>query len=787
MTTLDRKLLRDLRSMIGQGFAIAAVFAAGTAIFIMARGTLSSMHGAKLLYYSQNQFADVFGHVVRAPVSIAGRIRKIPGVGVVQHRIVDALTLDMPGLTEPATGQILSLPADPDSGLNQVTLTDGRWPDPGREGEVVVGEPFAEAHELKPGDTIDATLHGRRRDLTVVGIGLSPDFVIAVQPGSMFSDDRRFGIFWAVRRHLAAAADMDGAFNNFSLTLTSDAIEPEVIRQIDDLLAPYGGTGAYGRDVQMSARYVEDEIKQLGVMSRVAPAMFLGVAAFLLNISLRRLLTLQREQIAVLKAFGYGNQEVGWHFTKLVSSIVLIGTLVGCLLGTVLARWMTEMYTGFYKFPTALFDPGVGIYIVAVLLALGCGLVGVFSGLRTAVRLPPAEAMRPEPPATYRPTLVERLGLQKLFSQPTRISMREIERHPFKAALTAFGVALACGVLIIGNFGKDSMDYLTDFEFSLVQRDDAKVTFIEPVPHRALHELRSIPGVLRAEPIRAVAVRMRHENRDRQLGIFGISEDADLLTLRDFEEQAIPIGGGGLLLSDKVAEVLHLKVGDTVRVEVLEKDRPVRQVRVSGLIEDYSGMNAYMEIGALNRLLQEGPVLTGASLTVDSAHASEVYGSLKDRPAVAAVSVSRVSMQALMDSIGENLLRMRLINVTFATIIAVGVVYCSSIVAFSERGRDLATLRVIGLTRSEVTRILLGEQGFLTLVAIPVGIGIGFAICALVVAQLTSELYRIPLVVPTSTWASAALVILASFGISAAFIIRRIRRLDLVSALKVRE
>ena len=238
-------------------------------------------------------------------------------------------------------------------------------------------------------------------------------------------------------------------------------------------------------------------------MGIIPPSIFLGVAAFLLNISLRRILALQREQVAALKAFGYTDFEVGWHYAKLVGLIVVLGSAAGCLFGTWMAGGMTEMYRTFYRFPVKVFAPGASIYLSSLGLALAAGFLGVLGGVRATVKLPPAEAMRPAPPANYKPTLFERLGLQRFFSQPARMVVREIERRPVKAAFTALGIAFACAILIVGNFGKDSIDYLLDFQFAKAERDDARVQFVEATPARALHELESVDGVLRAEPFRA--------------------------------------------------------------------------------------------------------------------------------------------------------------------------------------------------------------------------------------------------------------------------------------------
>lgn len=787
MKALNRKLLRDLAEMKGQSLAIGSVIACGIAVFVMASTTLRSLSLAKDNYYDTNRFAEIFASMVRAPSAVATRLAQIDGVAAVDHRVVEPMTLDMPGIAEPASGRAVSLPVQENTGLNRIYLRAGRWPAPGRNAEVIVSEPFADAHHIALGQQLDTTLHGHQQYLTVVGVALSPEYLIQVSPGSFFPDDKRFGIFWMTRRQLEAAADMKGSFNDLTLTLSQGANEQEVIRKVDRLLKPYGGAGAFSRHNHQSARFIEDELKALKTMSLIPPLIFLGVAAFLLNISLRRILAMQREQVAALKAFGYTALEIGWHYAKLTATIVLFGSVVGCFTGTWMASGMISMYQLVYRFPVTELSPGSGIYLTAVAMAVGSSALGVFGGVRATVKLPPAEAMHPAPPASYKPSIVERIGLRRMLSQPTRMMVREMSRHPVKSMLTSLGIAFSCAILIVGNFGKDSIDYLIDFQYGTAERDDARVQFVETMPMRAINELEHIDGVMRAEPFRHVAAQLRNGQRSKQLGITGIAEHQELFRLLDKDEQTIPVQGGGVVISTVLAEILDLKVGDQVQVEVLEGERPVRHVRVSGLVADFAGTAAYMNLTALNRLLREGQSISGAYLQLDENRESEVFTQLKNRPGVAGVSLKKVTINSFMDTFAENLLRMRLFNILFATVIAVGVVYSSARIAYSERSRDLATLRVIGLTKIEVSAILLGELATLTLLAIPVGLFIGYGLCQLMAAAMETELYRIPFVIHPATYGFAAIVILCASTVSGLIVRRKIDQLDMVSALKISE
>jgi putative ABC transport system permease protein len=784
---LDRKLLRDLAEMKGQALAVALVIAAGVAMFVMSLSTLASLSETLEAYYQRYRFAHVFAPLKRAPNSLGERIAEIPGVAQSGTRIVEDVTLDVEGLIEPAVGRLISIPERPAGEPNALHIRKGRYIEPGRAGEVLVGEAFAEAHGFQPGDSVTAVINGRKQQLQIVGVALSPEYIIQLSGGSLLPDNRRFGVFWMGRPQLAAAYDMEGAFNNVTLTLMHGASEQEVIDRLDDLLAPYGGLGAYGRREHLSHQYISDEIRQLRGMGMIAPAIFLSVAAFLLNVVLSRVISLQREQIAALKAFGYRRWEVGVHYIKLVLSITIVGVLLGVLAGSWLGRNLTELYTMFYRFPLFAFHLEASVVVMAVLVSGGAALLGTLTTVRRAVRLPPAEAMRPEPPATYRPTIIERTGLGGFLPQTARMILRQLERRPLKSLLSSLGMAMAVAVLILGSFSKDALDYIIEIQFSRSQRYNLSIAFVEATRGRAMHEVAHLPGVLDCEPFRSAACRFRHGHHERRVGIMGLAPETRLFRLLDRQEREVAPPAEGLMLSEKLAELLHVSVGDVVIVEVLEGERPVREVRVTALVSEFGGTNAYMNLQALRRLLREGDTVSGAFLSVDAGQLERLHRRLKETPRVAGVTVKDAALQSFRDTIAENLLRMRLFNILFAGIIAFGVVYNSARISLSERSRELATLRVIGFTRGEISAILLGELAVLTLAAIPLGLFLGWLFAWLMTLGLDTEIYRIPLVIDRSTYAFAAVTVATAAFVSGLIVRQRLDHLDLVAVLKSKE
>jgi putative ABC transport system permease protein len=787
MTALDRKLLRDFRHLKGQSLAICLVIASGVATFVMSLATLASMQQTQQTYYDRYRFAHVFAQVKRAPNHLGERIAEIPGVGQVQTRIVVDVTLAVPGLAEPAVGRLISVPEHTRPGINALYLRRGRYVEPSRAEEVLVSEAFANAHGFEPGATLQAIINNRKQTLRIVGVVLCPEYVLQIRGGDLLPDEKRFGVFWMGYEALAAAFNMDGAFNDVAVSLLRGASQPEVIKRLDDLLQPYGGIGAYDREDQLSNRYLSDEIRQLRSMALVAPLLFLSVAAFLLNVVLSRLIGLQREQIAALKAFGYSHWQVGLHYFKFVLVIVLVGVALGLVAGAWLGRGLTEMYTRFYRFPLLQFHLDARVLFLAVGISVTAGAVGAWIAVRRAMQLPPAEAMRPEPPPDFRPTVLERSGFQRLLSPATRMVLRQLERRPIKAFFSFLGIALAAAVLILGAFMEDSIDYFIEFQFSIAQRQDASLVFVEPASPGAVHELEHLPGVLRCEPFRSVPTRIRKGHRSRRVGVMGLSADAELYRLFDVDRGSVSLPPDGLVISRKLAELLELDVGESVTIEVLEGQRPVRMAPVVGLVNDFAGLNAYMSLPALHRLMREGDSLSGAFLSIDPSQKTELYRVLKETPRVAAVTLIEAALQTFRETVAENLMRIRTFNVIFASIIAIGVVYNNARISLSERSRELATLRVIGFTRGEISLILLGELAVLTLVGIPLGLGLGYLFAALSALSLDTEVYRIPLVVRPATYAFATTVVLVAALISGLIVRRKLDHLDLVAVLKMKE
>ena len=787
MNTLNRKLLRDLWRLRGQVLAIAMVVASGVAVLVMSLATLNSLQETASTYYERYRFADIFASVTRAPEQLAGRIATIPGVQHAETRISKLATLDIADFKEPVIGQLVSIPERGESVLNRLALLAGRRVQPNHPDEVVLSEPFAEAHGLTTGSRLHAVINGKRRTLTVVGIALSPEHVYAIGPGALMPDNQRFGILWMGRDALAAAYDLDGAFNDIALSLLHGTRPEAVIQPLDQLLARYGGIGAIARADQLSNWFLMNEIDQLGTMARILPTIFLIVAAFLTNMVLARIIATERSEIGLMKAFGYRNTEIGWHYARMVMSITAIGIVLGWLVGAWFGKVSTGLYAEFYRFPLLIFAPPPSTFAIGALVSLGAALAGTFSSLRRAAALPPAEAMRPPAPPLYRRTRLSTSRLAAGLDQPTRIILRQITRWPGRALLTSAGIGLSVGVLVMALQWLDSINHIVQVYFYDTQRQDMMVGLVEAQSDTAAHELSRLPGVLSVEPMRIVSAYLRHGNRSHRGALTGIPPDAQLQRIYDAGGYVVPLPPGGVVLGTKLAEKLGVTPGDTLQVDVLEGRRPQLQIPVVGVFETYIGIPAFIDISTLNRLLKERPSLEYANLLVDDAARPALYDTLKGMPEISAVMLREAAIRTFNDTLAETLLIYISFFAMFACTLGFGVVYNSTRIALSERGRELATLRVLGFSRAEISYILLGEVALLIFIGLPLGCLAGQGLAWLMTSAFETELYRVPLIIELSTYGTAILVALLATAASAALVRRRLDRLDLIAVLKTRE
>lgn len=785
--TLDRKLGRELWRMKAQVATIALVLGSGIAAFIMLHGVHACLVDARDRYYDTNRFAHVFARVVRAPESLAARLETLPGAAEVETRIAEAVTVPIAGMPFPAYAWLVSLPEHGQPRLNALTLTAGRLPEPGHDGEVLVLDAFARAHGLKPGHRLPVVMNGRLKTVTVVGAALSPEYVFAIRPGAMADDPKRYTVLWMRRPELAAAFELEGAFNDVTLRLQPGASEAAVRGHLDRALFPYGNDGSYARRDQISNRIVASELEQLSSLASMVPIVFLGVATFLIRLVLGRIVALQRGEIAALKAVGYTNGQVGRHYLGLVAVVIVPAGLFGVALGQWLGVVMLGLYTSVFRFPHFEFQLSPAMVVIGLVAGLLGAAGGAMLAVRAAVKLPPAEAMRPPAPARFRRGVLERIGAPQLLGPVAMMVLREALRQPLRTFGSALGIAGAIAMLILARFGMDSMNRYFEVLFQREQRQDLAVSFEQPLSARVLGELRSMPGVFYAEPVRVVPARARHGHLTRDVALMGLPAGGYLRQLVELRGAVVPLPDDGVVVTRKLGDLLAVQVGDAVTLELKEGERRTVRAPVVAFVDEAAGLQVYGPERLVAALSRDDGAVSSAMLSVDPAQAGVINARLSRSPRVVDVSDVRRDMERMFQQNAKTFDVWTSISVLLASAVIVGVVYNNARIALTARSRELASLRVLGFTRREISLVLIGGLALEVGLAVPAGLALGYGWAQLFSSSFDQETFRfIPIVSPRSYFYAAAAA-LVSAAASALWVRRHLDRLDLIAVLKERE
>jgi putative ABC transport system permease protein len=787
LSKLDRKLLRDISRMKMQMAAVSAVLACGVVLAVMANGMYDSLEAARDTYYDEYRMADMAAGVVRAPEGVAREIAALPGVRALEARVSGVGLLDMPGRSEPVSAQLVSLPEGRAPRVNDLVLRAGRMPALARDNEVLVNEAFAEANSLQPGATLAALIYGRRREVTVTGIASSPEFVFAVAPGAMLPEPERFGVLWMNREALARAFDLDGAFNDLVLRLEPGASEQLVARDIDRLLERHGGRGAYGRDRMMSARFMADELSSLKTMAGILPPFFLLVAAFLLNVSLSRLVATERSNIGLLKSFGYSNASIAIHYAKFALVFGVVGGIIGAIGGRFVGEYVGSVYASIYQIPELGFNAGPRVYVNAIAITLLAALAGAVQAVRKAVALPPAAALAPPAPAGFGHSggFIDRFTA--LLDGKSRMVARRILRFPRRAATTVIGIAMATALMVTTQHFPLSMNRIIEVTFGVAQRMDAMLSFAEAADDAILRDVAHLPGVLSVEPLRTAEVVFEAGSRRERNSISGVPEGASLNRLLDANLVAVAARRDGLTLSENLAGKLAVGLGDKVRLTATDGRRASVELPVVAIVKPYLAASSYIEIETLGRLLREPARVTAAYLLLDRRARDAFSAEAKKLPRIVSVSYldnARASMQQLLTQ-GAGFFNGMFI--LFSTLMASGVAFSAARVTLAEQERDLATLRVLGFGRREASYVLLAEIGALLLLALPLGAVLGRWLSAWLMSQFQTDMFTFPYVTSAMAYAKPVLFVAVAVAIATLLVRRGVDRLDLVGVLKSRD
>ncbi len=792
MSVLDRKLRRELRGHAGMLLAVTSIIAVGVACMVTLGSSYRNLSEAKQLYYAQCQMADFSIELKKAPLSALDEIAAWPEVASIRPRIRQYAAVDLEGVAEPLNGLVLSLPDRKQPVLDDIVLRQGGYFTDRRDNEVIVNEAFARYHRLRPGQWIKLLLNNQQQELFIVGTSISSEFVYLLGSGSITPDPKRFGVFYLKRSFAEEVFDFKGSANQVlgRLSATAGGNPNEVLRRAEERLADYGVFTTTALEDQMSNKFLSQEIKGLKSFAVVTPTMFLAVAALVLNVLLMRLAQQQRMIIGTLKALGYSDRQVFWHYLKLGLAVGMAGGFIGCAWGWWMADGMTNMYHSFFQFPDLKNRFHWDVHLTGIAVSVGCAVLGCIRGSRAVLKLQPAAAMRPNPPRSGKAIILERAGwLWKSLSTGWRMVFRNLFRSRLRTLAGIFGAAMGGSVLVNGFMMEKSIRYFLDFQFQNVLRSDYDLTFKDERERDAVAEVAKLPGVDRAEPLLNVACTFGNGPHRKKGAITGLNSDARLTVPRDRDGNPVRIPAHGLAMTRIMAEQLHSKVGDWVTVEPVKGEKAVRRAPVVEISDSYLGTAVYADIRYLSRLIGEEFAVSGVQVLGDNnpANRKAFFRALKQIPALQSIAGRRDMVRTLDETLVNNQRVIIDVILLFSGIVFFGSILNSSLISLAERQREIATLRVLGYGPWEIGSLLFRESMIATLIGTLVGMPLGYLLTVVTAATYASDMFRLPIITTPEIWLQT-LAFAIVFALLSHFAVQyAVHKMDWLDALKAQE
>lgn len=792
MKILLRKLFRTIWKTKGQFFAMVAVVALGITMYIAMTTALYNLTRSQETFYRGNNFADYFFHVVRAPQEITRQIEAINGVVKATGRIQK----DVPILKdngERAIARLTSYPLPMDKEVNRLQVQEGRLftanPTSG-EIEVLLDPQYTQANEVSKGQHVVIVAEGKKVFLSVTGTATSPEFIYAMKDAaSIIPEPKVFGIVMIPLNQAQQVLNMSGQINQVVVKLAPGADEEEIASRIKTLLEPYGNLADYPRKQQLSHAMLQAELDGLAASSRFLPVMFLGVAAAIQIVLLRRMIKTQRLQIGIMKALGFSNWGVMLHYTSYALSITMLGAVLGTFFGLMMASLLSHTYTLYFNLPEAIGGVNLEAVFFSFLLS---ALVGSLSGLsasRQVLKIRPAEAMRSEPPRSGGKTALEKWGwLWHRLGATWKMTLRTLSRNKVRFAVVLAGMVAAIGMLLIAFFGNDSIDYMLERHFYQEIHYDCLLRFAGPVNENELLNITRLEGVNRAEPLMELPVKLHFQGRSDDDLLLGLQPRTTLKAIYDANDRLVAVPEEGLVINQLRAKKLGLEVGDIVEVETLLGLGPTHtaELKVVGINKQLVGSESYCSLQQANRLLGEGQVITAAMLKVDPGLQDSLHNALNEMSGITSVLNRQKELDNFQAMMGSMIYFTGIMSI-FALVLGFAIVYNAAVLSFSERSREMATLRVLGFTAAEISGLLFKETMLQSALGILVGLPVGRLMIESYVNSVSTDLYSMPVVIYPSTYLYAGLGGIIFIMVGHFFAVRGVKTLDLVEVLKSRE
>ncbi|MFZ5597034.1 MAG: ABC transporter permease [Bacillota bacterium] len=789
---LLKKLYRTIWQIKGQFFSLVAVVALGITTYICMSTTYYNLEVCKKIFYQECNFADYYFQVIRAPEQVVAQIERVPGVTMVNGRIVKDVSLIKQD-RQKAKVRIVSYQFPEEKKINRLHMFSGRmFEDSASASQLtaIVDSQFAAANNLTSGSTLNVLSNGKAVPLTVIGTATSPEFTYPVKDiATMLNDPTSFGVVTLPHKQAQGLLDMEGQINSIIIRISPGSDENRIKESIKAILLPYGYQGEYPQKDQSSNSYINSQLDQLGAETRVIPTLFLIVAAAIQFIMLGRMIKMQRLQIGIMKALGYKNYQIIWYYTSYALVIGFLGTVIGIGLGFLLSIYLTNVYLWFYNLPHYSYNISLSLTVKALVIGMGAGLLSGWLATRRIVKISPAESMRPEPPTQGRKIIFEQWTAFWQRLEPSwKMTLRGIGRNRMRFWVTVMGVSFAVGLLVVAMFFNDSINYSRQMAFYTEQKSDLTAKFAQPVEINEAAQLSGIHGVAVAEPVLEVPVRISANHKFSDVILIGYYPDSRLKTIEGVDGQRLSIPGEGITVSRKTAEKLGIGVGDQVQIETKLGigENHISSCRVMGISRQVAGKNSAASLDTVNKMLQEHNLITGVMLKTDPGLYDKVEREISDIPGVYDI----VSREKEVENFNRNMDSIRTsvwILTGFAILLGCAIIFNSSLISFGERQRELATLRVVGMKSLEIAAVLRNEVILQCLLGLLAGFPLGRLMAEGVARIVSGEVYELQAVVSLQTYTISTFLTMAFVFAGYLIAVRGIKNLDFLEILKNRD
>lgn len=787
MSILFKNLLRDIKKSKGQFISILIIVILGVTFYTSLNSAFKNLSNSSIKYYEEYRLADLWIDLDKAPISIKEKVEKLSNVEMVTGRIVKDASINISD--ENATLRFITLPDIKSNIVNDLTIKSGRYFSESDSNQCLLDEDFFKANNLKLGEYIYPVINGNQAKLKVLGVVKSPEFIYTLKDsGELIPDNKRFGIIYIKQSFGEAIFDLKGSVNNISIKVKSGSDVDEVKDDVKKLLKNYGVKSSIDRKQQTSTMMVDAEIKKLQSTGGSFPVIFFMVASVIIYIMMGRMVENQRIQIGVMKALGFTNVQVLIYYMSYSTIIAVSGSLIGSILGTYMGFSITKLLNQYFNLPLSNTQIYGEFVIPAFLLTLIFCLFAGYNSCKIIFKIMPSEAMREKSPISGKKIVVEKVDfIWRNINKLERIIMRNLFRYKRRVLLTSLGVIFSSAILLVAFSMNDSVNFMIKQQYGSIQNYDIKVKFSKLLSINDLSTIKDIQHVVEFEPILETGIELSNGWKSKEVGFTALTQNPKMYKVEDKSGNSVTLPQNGLLISEKLANILGIKVNDSVNVKFFFPEKEEKKMVVKGIVVQYLGLSTYTSMNNLNSVLGEGVIANSAVLKLESsAFENEVKNKLKDMPGVSSVESKADSSNALTKNMEAMKSTIGMLIMLSATLL-IAVLYNIATINIFERQRELATLKVLGFNNKEVKKLIFNENYIISIFGIIIGLPLGTWLGGYLIEASSTDAYSIPYVVEFKSYVITIILTLIFTVITNMALMRKIKAINMLEVLKNKE